>query len=194
MAVRDQEGTKKEDLRQRRSKQHLTNALMELMEERSYGEISVVEICQRAMVHRTTFYAHFEDKDDLFGYVLQNMMDSFSKSWNREEYQGSVREEFHGEFRKVLTFFRTHRRLQSVGLSTSGTPQLRMMEDAIAEVLKQFILERSDGGVEQDAAMVWGRFYGGAILTTVNWWLENNMPVSEERLLQLLGELVPKNW
>ena len=52
----------KEDLRKRRSKQHLSEALIALMEERPFREISVVDICERAMVHRTTFYAHFEDK------------------------------------------------------------------------------------------------------------------------------------
>ena len=55
----------KEDLRQRRSKRHLSEALVSLMEERPLREISVVDICERAMVHRTTFYAHFEDKNDL---------------------------------------------------------------------------------------------------------------------------------
>ena len=62
-----------EDLRQRRSKQHLSEALLELMSERPFREISVVDVCQRARVHRTTFYAHFEDKNALLRYVLAEL-------------------------------------------------------------------------------------------------------------------------
>ena len=45
-----------EDLRQRRTKKFLVQALLELMEERPLRDLSVVDICDRAMVHRTTFY------------------------------------------------------------------------------------------------------------------------------------------
>ena len=51
----------REDLRQRRTRKLLADALLSLLEERPLSEISVVDICQRAMVHRTTLYAHFDD-------------------------------------------------------------------------------------------------------------------------------------
>ena len=61
----------REDPRQRRSRRRLSEAFLSLVSERDYRDISVVDICERAMVHRTTFYAHFEDKDALFRYVLE---------------------------------------------------------------------------------------------------------------------------
>lgn len=186
----------KEDMRQRRSRQHLSNALLGLMEEQPYGEISVVDICQRAMVHRTTFYAHFEDKNDLFHYVLQNMMDRFSENWARADKEKGLRAGFRDEFQKVLVFFRTHQRLCSVGLGGAGSPELQMMEKAIARVLERFILEKGDPAVQEDpyAAKVWGRFYAGAILSAVDWWLENNIPISEEEVGALLERALPERW
>lgn len=116
----------KEDMRQRRSRQHLSSALLGLMEEQPYGEISVVDICQRAMVHRTTFYAHFEDKDDLFRYVLQSLMDQFSESWDRAGKERGFQAGIRDEFQKVLEFFKAHQRLCTVGLGGSGSPQLQI--------------------------------------------------------------------
>ena len=58
------------DLRQRRTRQSLVKALEELLVERPYQSLSVTDICQRAMVHRTTFYAHFNDKQELLRYLL----------------------------------------------------------------------------------------------------------------------------
>src|SRR5579884_3835195 len=53
------------DLRVRRTQRLLWEALIALMDERDFEEISVTDICDRAMVHRTTFYKHYEDKYDL---------------------------------------------------------------------------------------------------------------------------------
>lgn len=196
MAARHRKG-EKEDLRQRRSKQHLTDALLGLMEEQPYEEITVVDICQRAMVHRTTFYAHFEDKNDLFQYVLRNMMDRFSADRAQVVREKGLRAGVRDEFRKVLEFFRAHRRLRMVGLGGPGSPELRIMEEAIAEVLEKFILEKGDPAFwsgNSAAAQVWGHFYAGAIMSTVNWWLENDMPLSEEEIVTLMDRILPKEW
>lgn len=186
----------KEDMRQRRSRQHLSSALLGLMEEQPYGEISVVDICQRAMVHRTTFYAHFEDKDDLFRYVLQSLMDQFSESWDRAGKERGFQAGIRDEFQKVLEFFKAHQRLCTVGLGGSGSPQLQMMEKAIARVLERFILEQGGADPQKDpyAAKVWSRFYAGAVLSAVDWWLENDTPVSTEEMVSLLGRTVPEHW
>ncbi|MFQ6397040.1 TetR/AcrR family transcriptional regulator [Nocardia sp. KC 131] len=53
------------DRRVRRTKSQLHRALIELMLEHGYDRITVRDILQRADVGRSTFYAHFRDKDDL---------------------------------------------------------------------------------------------------------------------------------
>ncbi|MGW0250243.1 TetR/AcrR family transcriptional regulator [Nocardia goodfellowii] len=53
------------DRRVRRTRQLLHRALIELMLERGYDRITVRDILERADVGRSTFYAHFRDKDDL---------------------------------------------------------------------------------------------------------------------------------
>ncbi|MBH0778562.1 TetR/AcrR family transcriptional regulator [Nocardia bovistercoris] len=53
------------DRRVRRTRALLHNALLELMVEGSYERISVGDILERADIGRSTFYAHFRDKDDL---------------------------------------------------------------------------------------------------------------------------------
>ena len=45
------------DLRQRKTRKLLVEALAQLLVERPYQEVSVVDICRRAMVHRTTLCA-----------------------------------------------------------------------------------------------------------------------------------------
>ena len=56
-----------EDLRVLRTHTLLLRALSDLLQEKPFDEIRVKDLCQRAMVHRSTFYAHFEDKRHLQG-------------------------------------------------------------------------------------------------------------------------------
>ena len=60
------------DLRIRRTHKLLWNSLFELMTQtqpkQKYSAITINQICDRAMVHRTTFYKHFEDKDALLAF------------------------------------------------------------------------------------------------------------------------------
>ena len=59
-----------QDLRVVKTKKALSSSLYQLLEKRSFESLSVNEICESGMVHRTTFYKHFYDKYDLLVYLF----------------------------------------------------------------------------------------------------------------------------
>ena len=61
----------KDDLRSRRTRKLLQRALVELLADRDFNEITVQDIAERAEVNRATFYAHFDDKYDLLNQWVQ---------------------------------------------------------------------------------------------------------------------------
>src|SRR5438477_9796348 len=63
------------DLRVRRTHKLLWEALMAELSERAFEEITVTDICERAMVHRSTFYKHYEDKYALLEQGMKQMYD-----------------------------------------------------------------------------------------------------------------------
>lgn len=63
------------DPRVLRTRRLLEDALVRLLDEKPYSEITVKNIAAAATVNRATFYAHFVDKDDLFRSFLRNSLD-----------------------------------------------------------------------------------------------------------------------
>lgn len=53
------------DRRQKKTREAIFNAFIELLSKKHYNQITVGEIIERADVGRATFYAHFETKDFL---------------------------------------------------------------------------------------------------------------------------------
>lgn len=66
MSSNVREPNEKLDLRIRRTRDRLGDALIELVREKPFDSITVQDVLARAEVARSTFYAHFSDKEDLF--------------------------------------------------------------------------------------------------------------------------------
>src|SRR5215467_10760821 len=74
MAIgREQGGGGKPDRRVARSRRALKEALTDLILEKGYEAVTVQDVIDRADVGRSTFYAHFVDKDDLLMAILADL-------------------------------------------------------------------------------------------------------------------------
>ena len=82
----------KEDLRIVKTKASLYRSLLDLMKSKSFEDIKISEICSKALINRSTFYDHFNDKNELLQSMMYDMRDEFShiiemnKVISKEEY------------------------------------------------------------------------------------------------------------
>jgi AcrR family transcriptional regulator len=78
------------DRRSQRTRKSLSEALAALMVEKRYDKITVQDIIDRANVGRSTFYAHFQDEEDL---LVSGVMEVFTK--HLLDHRATVREMIH---------------------------------------------------------------------------------------------------
>ncbi len=70
-----------EDKRILKTKRNLKNTLVELLNEKTFEQITVKEICERSQTSRITFYTHFADKYELLDSIFQEYL-----AFARNEY------------------------------------------------------------------------------------------------------------
>ena len=70
---------KKNDLRVIKTKKALYDALRNLMKTKTFEEIKVSDICDEALINRSTFYAHFEYKYSILEIMINDLKQDLIK-------------------------------------------------------------------------------------------------------------------
>ena len=73
--MNDQKTVLQQDRRTQRTQQTLFDALIDLLKVKHYDAISVKDIIEKANVGRSTFYAHYQTKDDLLKSGFERVLD-----------------------------------------------------------------------------------------------------------------------
>ena len=75
------------DLRVQRTYILLKEAFFKLLAKKPFEEIKVNDICNLAMIHRTTFYHHFQDKYDLLEFCIHDIEQELVDNINKKSYK-----------------------------------------------------------------------------------------------------------
>lgn len=192
----DSKSKSNEDLRIRRTIKLLTDALFSLLEEKTFDEISVNEICERAMIHRTTFYKHFEDKYHLVNFCIKNLQDSFSEECISEYTSTNPKAYYLSLIKMILHYFSEHKKM--ILLLTSrgncGTA-LIMLHNIILKDIEQRLKDDEKRGVKYLLPVtILAEYHVGALISLCLWWIKNSMPYSEEDMIQYIDLLLSEKF
>jgi AcrR family transcriptional regulator len=176
------------DLRVRRTRKLLWEALLAEMSERAYEDITVTDICERAMVHRTTFYKHYEDKYALLEQGMRQMYDELVEHAQHAPPNAYSLDDPPPYFIRLFEHVAERQRFYRLMLCGEGVPRFqRLVKDYVAEVV-----ESRAAGVISSHQPAWAplamhvQFFSGAVLSLLGWWLENEMPLTPYQMAQYL--------
>ena len=93
------------DKRFHRTEKALKKAITELLREKRLNEISVVELCRRADMNKSTFYLHYKDIYDYYNYLNNTVSEKLCSLYGEYSYS-EVLENFSDIFLKSLTIIR----------------------------------------------------------------------------------------
>ena len=174
--------TDKNDRRSQRTRRLLSEALVQLIREKDYNTITVSDIVERANVGRSTLYAHYRDKDDLFLAQVDHVIEFLSQDTpNRRElpFFPSL-----GLFRHVGEQYELYKAL----VWTPGIDlMIKHMQNSLSERVEHGLAK---SGIELDVPIpVLANFITGSFLALLKWWVENKMIYSPEEMDEMFKKL-----
>lgn len=181
-----------QDLRIRRTHKLLVDALKSLLTEQSFDEIHITDICERAMIHRTTFYKHFLDKYDLLSFALKDLQLSFEEKSKPMEDFSDEKEYFLNLFHQTLEYISDHKKMYLIGLKhLKNDSAIKILYSSVTENIHAKLEScRKKGTVYKVPTELIAEFYVGALFSIADWWIDKEMPVSMEKLVEYANLMI----
>ncbi len=161
------------DLRVRRTRKLLREALIELIKEQGFDKLTVGEIAQRAMVSRAAFYRHYLDKYDLVEKIFEDAQHMILADSDPTHSPLSNDPDHPPEpWIKIFEHFAEYKDLYRELLGSRGSS---WFSAKLHELLAKLIIERSQAvkTIVQDQITFPSALIAGIIITAVKWWLEH---------------------
>jgi AcrR family transcriptional regulator len=176
------------DRRVARTRDRLGDALIALMQEKSFDSITVQEVLDRARVGRSTFYAHYRDKLDLFLSDLDEFLEAMSTVLSRS---GDTSERV-APVRELFAHVAEGRRLYNA-LVESGRMYdfMELAQEHFARGIEQRLaaLPRSRAVTPAHRAAL-AHALAGSLLSLLSWWMALDAPAPPEQMDDVYHRLV----
>ncbi|WP_242874747.1 MULTISPECIES: TetR/AcrR family transcriptional regulator [Clostridium] len=182
----------KNDLRVIRTYKSLTEAFLQLMSEKHFENITINELCERAMIRRTTFYKHFADKYEFFGFFVRRLQTDFD-AINPASTDYSDPYSFYISItRDVLSFLNHHEKFVHMVLSSNLLPTLLniLSEQIISDITEKIKISIKKGIAVSASPEIVASFFTGAIIHTIGCWLMQKNRISEEELIKEVEKIL----
>ena len=173
---------RKEDLRIRRTRKLVQDALMTLTVESGFDAVTVTDICERAMINRTTFYRHYEDKFDLLSKYMEDLYQMLDEP--QAEIQSPDPSVPPPGLVRMLEHLQGHADFYRAMLGPNGHP-------LFADKIRAYIEQRIGRSLPPDLTSLRPdhpplemllRSVSYAGFGAVLWWLQEDMPVGPEQI------------
>jgi AcrR family transcriptional regulator len=193
---------RKIDRRVIRTRRLLRDALFALVLEKGFDAVTIEEITERADLGRTTFYLHYRDKEDLLMQSISELVEDLIERMShlpQDEWVLEITASSATPSPAILLPFQhvaAHARLYRIILRGEGTY-------TVSRRLREIIVQASGAivevllGKERIASLnpqvpleVFLNYLAGAWIGLITWWLENEMPYSQEQMALMFQKMI----
>ena len=164
-----------------KSKEKIKKAFMELFQTKEPDEISVVELCKKAKVNRSTFYAHYEYMDNLIREVLWEgvvrVFEGYGTQWDLPLEDGGVSRSAIREYLRRFLSEPTVRRFCTCGKS----------ENYRALIIKAHV-DLTVGPSSDPFMYHKAYFHNAGALDFLLEWLNSGSPIPESDVVEIIHQ------
>jgi AcrR family transcriptional regulator len=194
----------KTDRRIQRTCKALRTALLELIKEKGYDTISIEDITERADIGRATFYLHYKDKEDLlleeFSEMANEKVQVLSEipfsAWLQSQEDMAAGEASRPAPPLLIVFEHIYDNSELYYILLKSEKSSRIVErirkistEAIVKFMETKAKTEPISFVFKVPIEFFAAFFSGALLSTIDWWLEEDMRHTPREMTHLFQSL-----
>ena len=180
------------DRRQQKTRQAIFQALSGLLAEKRFHQITVEEIAQRANIGRSTFYAHFETKEELLAQMCREIFSHVlaPRLEGEDTHDFSLERDPYALVTHLLYHIRDKRRdLAAIIAGGQGEGFWGPFQQWVAGPLLERMLE----GRDKETLAIPYSFLAGHIANSliylIRWWMEQGMTATPEEMAAIFWKI-----
>ena len=162
-----------QDLRVQRTKKALITTFSDLLETKSFDNITIQDLCEKANVRRSTFYRHFNDKYDLLNHIVGTLIEYFRTLHLPEINPKDPRQFFNKFMKDILLFISDNKAMVKSVISINIYSEVyQILYNQIYAVVKRQIEFDKQIGQFYIDEFIYGEFLAGGILSVILNWIQ----------------------
>lgn len=156
------------------------------------NKITIREVCERAGIHRSTFYAHYRDIYDVVERVEKTMSVKLTEAFMLQLEEGADAENC---FVSLFSFIREHRRFYRLYLNeTGGAGVIGICTEMFRDRLEA-LYYRELGYESQEEIDYHGSFILYGMTAMIRMWVNRDCPESPQQFYQILErQNITQKW
>lgn len=163
------------------SRRWIAEALLQILEEKPYQEITISEVAARADLSRRTFYRHFETLDDVVDYEIQTLCDEFIAGFEIETHRkGDL-------IQATEQFFRFWADKRSVLRLLSGSNRVAFPQQMFLDTVYEKRLIQMETTPPKESHYMYRFAIGGLWNMLLQWAADDDPPTPTE-----MGQIVQR--
>lgn len=170
------------DRRVQRTRNALRAAMISLLQERSWDDINIQLLCERADIGRSTFYLHYQNKEEL-------LVSSFNDLRTMLRAQAAQKHADSDSFRFVSGLIEHVYEQRTIFRAVIGRGSGHVVQKRFREMLNQLVEEENLLPVDGWKRVAGARYIAGALIGLLSWWIDTNTECSAEEIETLFYQL-----
>ena len=176
------------DRRQKKSREAIFKAFIELLSKKHFNQITVGEIIDKADVGRATFYAHFETKDFLLKELCEELFCHIFDATDEGEHAHKHIFSCDAPSSVILHLLqhlqKDDNRILTLLSCENNELFLRYFKENLRDLIKKQLYLFEEKKVEGIPEDYWIHHISSSFVETVKWWIDTGMQESPERLAE----------
>ena len=182
---------KKEDLRVLKTKKALYEAFLMLLKEKTFEDLKVSDICNKALVNRSTFYSHFNDKYELLSGFLSDMEQNLSDELNKNTHTDNLKEYYMKMIELLLNHIDEQKDFyKSISINNKNSIIIDMIYDAIDKNILNHLKQFKNTNKENIPDEIISKFFSSGVTNVCVEWLIHGNKYSKKQILNYLDHLI----